>query len=292
VEKIYQNSVSAVKYTKQLLNRLESKHAKLIKEADQIVKPIVAQIDTRTLARHNFGYNHYSTNLYYELIEKEKRRFLVALDQIESSSLANPIVADVGCFIPYLPILLSKIGVLVTVTDTYSLYEPQLKEIILKLAADQNLRIVDADLLTSEFNELKETNTILLMAVVEHLNGSPLPLVRRLRARLPKGGQFIFEVPNIAEIGRRLRLLRGRSPLPPYNDYLESAYPFLGHNREMTKSEVSQLLSRAGLTVQEIFCYNYCPLEGRPFAEKALATIASILPRMNLEGSIMARCSA
>ena len=56
------------------------------------------------------------------------------------------------------------------------------------------------------------------MAVVEHLHGSPQELFNKIRNIISEKGFLIFEVPNIAQFNKRLRMLLGFSLLVDYHN--------------------------------------------------------------------------
>jgi hypothetical protein len=271
------------------LDEIESHYSSLIKEVDNIVQPMVEAIDFKELIRHNYGYSRYSESPFHFLIESEKKRFLMAFETIvRDGKIATAI--DLGCFVPYLPVLLSKVGIKVSIVDNYSLFGDRLKTEIEKIAIAANIKMYDADILSTNWASLPQSDAVLLTAVVEHLNGSPLPLLRRAANLVNCNGMLLFEVPNIAELSRRLRLLIGKSPLPSYEDYIMSGYPFLGHNREMTVSEVKILMSEAGLRIDDLICYTYESCQTCSFSGSLISLLKKIIPHANIHGSILAKC--
>ena len=128
----------------------------------------------------------------------------------------------------------------------------------------------------------------MFMAVVEHLNVSPRLLFEKMRTILKPDGFLLFEVPNIAEFGRRIRFLFGRSPLAHYPDYFQSAYPFMGHNREMTMSEVSFLLEKTQFKINRLECYDYSASKPVGFLGWVMAILKKIAPLKGKEEVIMA----
>jgi SAM-dependent methyltransferase len=235
---------------------LKSEFSKLIQEVDAAIKPLIDSIDIQTISGHNAGYRRYAADKFHYFVECEKNRFIKALDIILRDRRQG-IISDIGCFIPYLPVALSLLGYEVRIADRYELYGGGFKDSILELSQRHRLSLFDLDIVRDYIGILGKSDIVLLMAVVEHLHGTPRFLFKKVQGLLKEGGIFLFEVPNIAAINKRFRMLFGGSPLPDYNDYFESSYPFTGHSREMTVAEVRYLFHQAGFRIKHLECYDY-----------------------------------
>ena len=224
--------------------------------ADHKIRTMIKQVDPADLALHNDGYAP-DGDLFEQLIAPERQRYVLALSMLDGRPPGRAV--DLGCFFPWMPILLTALGWQVTAVDRYSMFGPSVYEVLEETARIEGFELVDLDM-TSELHRLGEADLVLLMAVVEHLNGSPLDLVRNIGSLLaPRQGSLLLEVPNIATLWHRLQFIRGISPLPEYATYLRSSYPFAGHNREMTVGEVRMLLDEAGFAVDRLACFDYSP---------------------------------
>lgn len=221
----------------------------------EALREVVDHVAVEDLARHNAGIGRYGDDPWHHLVVVEERRYLRALAMLDGRTPGKAV--DLGCYVPYMTVALARRGWDVTAVDRYDMYGPSLRGAIQRCAASEGFAIVDADILGDL--DLGRFDVVLLMAVVEHLNGSALPLLSRIHDMLRPGGQVLFEVPNLAELGKRIALLRGRSPLPPIDEYSRSEYPYSGHNREMTVSEVQWLLEAAGFRVDRLECFDYSP---------------------------------
>lgn len=228
----------------------------LLRAADDKVRTLLKGVDPADLALHNVGYAP-DGDLFEQLMTPERGRYLHALRLL--ADLPPGRAVDLGCFVPYMPILLTAMGWEVTAVDRYSLYGPSVNEALKETAVTEGFELVDLDI-TTDLAPLGEADLVLLMAVVEHLNGSPLELMRNIAALLrPRHGHLLLEVPNMVTLWQRVQMLRGVSPLPDYRTYLHSSYPFAGHNREMTPGEVRILLDEAGFAVDRVACFDYSP---------------------------------
>lgn len=228
----------------------------LLRAADAKIRRLIDDVDPTDLAYHNIGYVT-NGDLFDRLMAPERARYSKALEVL--AALPPGKAVDLGCFFPYMPILLTALGWQVTAVDRYGLYGPSVHLALQEAAAAEGFELLDLDMM-SELETVGAADLILLMAVVEHLNGSPLGLMRSIHKLLePRDGRLLFEVPNIAVLWHRLQSLRGESPLPDYRAYLHSSYPYAGHNREMTLEEVRTLLSESGFAIERLDCFDYSP---------------------------------
>lgn len=268
----------------QVLNR---RFSSLVRDVDRELDSFVHAIDLDELSRHNAGYRAYAGQKFKSFVELEKNRFISALDYVRAS-LSHGAVCDLGCFVPYLPVALAKLGYEVKIVDKYSLYGTELKRSIEQLASKWSIQVFDLDILNDDFSVLGRNDVVFLMAVIEHLNGSPRVLMEKARSIISERGYLLFEVPNIAEFSKRLAPLLGRSILPDYAVYFDSAYPFAGHNREMTLAEVAYLFRATGYQVEHLFCYDYGPGLPNGWKGRLLRIGKALAPMKNKEQVIRA----
>ena len=89
-------------------------------------------------------------------------------------------------------------------------------------------------------------DAVLLADVIEHLPGSPLPLLGEIRRVLKPGGWLVLTTPNATRIHARLKLLAGRSVWPPLAVVLGEDAIHASHHREYTRGDVAEVLKLAG----------------------------------------------
>jgi SAM-dependent methyltransferase len=263
------------------------KYRELIRDADRVILPLLESIKIDDLAKHNAGYRRYDVDRQKHFVEREKGRFLKVLDWIECD-VRRGTVCDLGCFVPYLPVAMSLLGYQVKIVDKYSLYAETFKEAILRIAEANRIEVFDLDIVAEDLTPLGVNDVVLLMAVVEHLNGTPRALMEAARRCLGDDGALVFEVPNLAAFAKRVRLLFGCSPLPDYATYFASGYPFLGHNREMTVSEVRYLLEHTGFRIERMDCYDYHLQPPETFKGWGLELLKRVTPIRDKYDSILA----
>jgi SAM-dependent methyltransferase len=269
------------------LAALERRHATLMREVDAAIRPVIDAIDVADLARHNKLYLAYGDDKFRHFVGTERRRYLKVLDLIQRYHPGGT-VADLGCFIPYLPLLLARVGYRVKMVDKYELYGPKVHGTLLEFATKAGIELLDLDILNDNLAPLGTSDVVLLMAVVEHLNGSPKLLMERSRSVMKPDGLFVFEVPNVAELYKRIFHLLGRSPHQDYAAYFASEYPWMGHNREMTVAEVRYLLDQSGFRLERLESYDYTSGEFRTWKGKIGLLLKRLLPIPNAGESVLA----
>lgn len=104
-------------------------------------------------------------------------------------------------------------------------------------------------------------DAVVCCQVLEHFSHSHLPAVREMRRVLREDGLLEVDVPNVASLRNRSRLLRGRNITYDYAEHYLDAEPVLyagrsfypvRHNREFTRAELRLLLERAGFRAIDV----------------------------------------
>jgi 2-polyprenyl-3-methyl-5-hydroxy-6-metoxy-1,4-benzoquinol methylase len=119
----------------------------------------------------------------------------------------------------------------------------------------------------------------LLLAVIEHLNGSPRALIQRIKEVIKPHGMLVVQAPNVASLGRRIHFLKGASPFPAMSDYFHSDYPFTGHNREYTIAEIEYVIKESGLVVEKIEAFHDNPAWGPGWKARLIRLLETLGPR-------------
>lgn len=237
---------------------------KAVYEARNELVPFLNKLDFRIFSKYNVGYLQYQKEPTTYFIDLEIDRFIHTANYINAYFPKSARVLDIGIFVPVLPIGLAKLGYQVHAVEKLSLYENALDPILEYVEKKYNITIYDMDIIKNNTSQLnKQFDIVLLMAILEHLNGSPKRLLEKCKDILKSSGKLFVEVPNIASISKRIALfLYGKSPLPDYSDYFLSDYPFEGHNREYIFKELEYALTKTGFEICETAYLNVKPYPG------------------------------
>jgi len=149
----------------------------------------------------------------------------------------NKRVLDVGCASGYLAAVLRERGC--------SVWGVEMDPRAAAEGAEHFERVVVGDLETMDLGEelpSLEFDVVVFGDVLEHLR-DPLPVLRRSRGLLARGGSVVVSVPNVAHGAIRLALLRG-----------EFTYRELGlldstHVRFFTRDNLELLMNQAGFVM-------------------------------------------
>jgi 2-polyprenyl-3-methyl-5-hydroxy-6-metoxy-1,4-benzoquinol methylase len=233
-------------------------------------------LDLARVAAHNLSYSRrYAAHRFKLFVQDEWPYYARVLQWYREHVPKGSSVLDIGTFIPVVPLLLSWEGYCVTTVEKVSLYDGAL-ESMEQIMRQHGVDFHNADIMDEEFNP-GTFDTINLLAVVEHLLGSPRELLVRIYSMLRPSGAMVFAVPNQARLIRRLGLFFGGiSVQPDYADYFESKYPFEGHHREYTKAEVHYALTNAGFRIEELSSVRYPPEGG--LGKWTISLVANVLP--------------
>jgi len=226
-------------------------------ETRKELSPFLQRLDYDALSKHNRGYLRYKASPVEHFIDAELARYLFTLKHVSSSVPRGKKILDIGFFIPFLPICFCKLGYEVHSIEKLELYGGALDEIITYTKSRYHIDIIDHDLFSDAETQGQTYEVILLLAVIEHLSGSPKSILKKLHRLMDSDSQLIVEVPNVASLSKRLlMLLKGIAPYPPIEEYFHSEYPFSGHNREYTINDVNYILSNSGYDVISISTFN------------------------------------
>jgi SAM-dependent methyltransferase len=248
-----------------------------ILEAREELSPYLKKLDLNALARHNRGYLAYAQDPVRSFIDYEIIRYIKTADFIYRTLPRGASVIDLGLFIPVIPIALSKLGFQVTSVEKLAFYGDELNEIIALITNCYQVHVVDLDILTDELHV--QADIVLLLAILEHLNGTPRHLLERAKCMVKPDGYMIVEVPNAATLTKRLAfLLKGTPPFPSFADYYYSEYPFSGHNREYTVKDIQFALQQSGLKTVRMDIFHHGTADGLPIKSKLLRAVEQIGP--------------
>lgn len=182
---------------------------------------------------------------------REFNRFRFNLRQILPLLPPNGSILDLGAGNGVMSLAFQAAGASVTAADNWRPYshddtvegQPSMirmgdRNSILERFRRHNIRTIETDLLRERLPIEDETfDVAIILAVIEHFPGSPQKILEEAKRVLKPGGILVIEVPNVAALRNRLKLLIGKSIHFPIEDWYRSD-PFFGHFRELTVAEL------------------------------------------------------
>ena len=93
---------------------------------------------------------------------------------------------------------------------------------------------------------------IILNDVLEHLHDSPRILLENLLELTKENGIILITVPNAVNIKKRIKVLFGKTNLPPFNSFYNYSGPWRGHIREYVRDDLIQLSRNLNLDIEEL----------------------------------------
>ena len=114
--------------------------------------------------------------------------------------------------------------------------------------------------------------------VLEHLHESPRVVLNKLLTGLSVGGFLFVTVPNLANIRKRLSLLRGRTNLAAYDLYYWYEGPWRGPVREYVRGDMESLCENLGLEKVQLGTVHHM-LQNLPgYAHKPYKGVTRLFP--------------
>ena len=184
---------------------------------------------------------------------REFNRFRFNLNQLLPLLQPGGTVLDLGAGNGVMSVALQRAGVNVTAADNWrpylsdggpqdgpSMFRMGERTRILERLTKHKVRTIETDLIKGNLPLPDDSfDVVIIMAVIEHFPGSPKKILEEAKRVLKPGGTLVIEVPNVAALRNRLKLLLGRSIHFSIEDWYESD-PFYGHFRELTMAELKK----------------------------------------------------
>lgn len=174
------------------------------------------------------------------------------------------VLVDLGGGIAVHNGVLAQLGMSIHVVDFMNDYwehkadQPTAISSEIRLLEDCGVRFIHGEVSEFDFTTQFAPGSVDIVAsfhCLEHLHHSPKFVLESAMRALKPGGLLLIEVPNAANIRKRLALLLGRTNYPTYNLFYNNS-PYLGHVREYTVGDLRQLASNLGAKEYRIFGRN------------------------------------
>ena len=265
-----------------MLDKFRKEIVQVLLDTKSELAPLIEKLDMEKISKHNKGYLAYSNDPVKYFIDMEFIRYAKTLDFLFNKSKEQYIkhILDIGFFIPVIPICLAKLGFAVSSIEKLSYYDGALDKIIEYTIKHYRIELIDEDLFDFKPKEKRYYDSILLLAVIEHLHGSPRFILNTIKKLLKLEGYLVLDTPNISSLTKRIVfLVKGKPPNPHFKDYFYSEYPFSGHNREYTLDDVLFALNATGFNIVKIETFYHSLLKPKSIKAKLLYYLEKIGPQ-------------
>jgi len=119
---------------------------------------------------------------------------------------------------------------------------------------------------------------VMMNDVLEHIHDSPRELLNMLVNGLRVGGYLFITVPNLANIRKRVDLLRGRTNLPNYDLYYWYRGPWRGPQREYVRNDLTSMCEHLGLEMVELNAVHHMLQRLPSFAQAPYKFATALFP--------------
>ncbi len=179
--------------------------------------------------------------------------------------------ADVGTGLGFATVTLRRVGLLVTATE---------RELETGALAALGGGVLPYDIgRTPPPFPAESLDFVVFSEVLEHVNRSPVAVLRELAGLLRAGGRLILTTPNVARLAHIELLASGENFLEPFSEdvpFDEQATSVVEHVREYSVREVVEAIEAAGLGVDEVMMTNWGgPLHPNPYANDIIVARAT-----------------
>jgi SAM-dependent methyltransferase len=137
----------------------------------------------------------------------------------------------------------------------------------------QGVKFIRADLTNCNLLDHFDPDSVDVFSsyhALEHMHHSPRRMLESAMEAMKPGGRVFFEVPNAANLLKRLRLLIGRTNYPEYEGFWEPDIYF-GHVREYSVADLKSLAGYLRLRNVKIVGKNWFGALYRKIPNRALA---------------------
>jgi len=171
-----------------------------------------------------------------------------------------------------------RLGVQCSVWDDYSDAWYLREDNRAKIEAFAKSRDIE---LLAEFPTSLESDSfdmIMLNDVLEHIHDSPRDILNGLLSGLKEGGYLFVTVPNLANIRKRLSVLRGRTNLPAFDLYYWYQGPWRGPVREYVRGDMVSLCANLGLEQTQLGTVHHMLGNLPPIAQPLYKAATRVFP--------------
>ena len=239
-----------------------------------ILNPTQALFRVEEMVSDGFFENSYYDDALY--FNSQKERYGAMLSEIDKTE--NKKVLDIGCSPGHISVALDLMGLDVFGLDLQeqTWHSKVNFEVVLSNAEKEKLPFEDSFF-----------DYVILGELLEHFVVDPTKILSEIRRVLVPGGKLILTTPNIACLGRTLKLISGKNVCWPVEGFYDPDKSKT-HVREYTKDEVSEVLLSSGFKAPQLTLIEYGRATNKrdKFRYVLALPIKTIIPRFR--GCIMA----
>lgn len=204
-----------------------------------------------SIYKQEFSNNDYDK--YYFGIRYLGNRYL--LSKLNNSHLKDKNILDIGSGRLILSSILSY--------SKSSIVASDLTEVVSNKFVRERAKIHDINLIGSRIEPGRTSklpfkdcsfDLVLMTEVIEHLNFSPIYLIREIHRVMKEKGYLVLTTPNVHALENKIKFFLNKSIYANFDKYLESS-PHDYHWREFDRNELFYILKTCNLAVQKMF---YC----------------------------------
>jgi 2-polyprenyl-3-methyl-5-hydroxy-6-metoxy-1,4-benzoquinol methylase len=200
------------------------------------------------------------------------------VDLLRELGVTGGSVLEVGSLCGQFALALAHLGFRVTVVDRYRDYGSAYAGYTAHLrAAGVEVIETGADDEVAAIAGLGQFDTVMCMAVIEHIPHTPREFLRSLAAHTRPGGVLALDSPNLARYWNRRRLADGLSIHQAVADQFYGAIPWGGHHREYTADEMAWMLEQVGAREVRTRRFDYNLLQFEQLSASHLEALLAIV---------------
>jgi SAM-dependent methyltransferase len=247
---------------------------------DKIVKDVIGEYKASPIDMLGIG-DASGEYTYLNNLKDSYARTIRDVDNMFKGDKSCRNILEIGSFLGAVSISLKKIGFNVCALDIPEFYQSSK----LKSLYERNgIHFTGLNLRNSKLpQESNSLDAVIICEVMEHLNFNPLPVLQEINRVLKNDGYIYIGMPNQANLGNRIKLLRGRSIHNPIGDFFKQLdrndNMVVGlHWREYTLDETMALIQKMGFDTVARYYFQPASRHKSNFLKEVLRKMAFFYP--------------
>ena len=247
---------------------------------DEIVKDVIEEFKISPIDMLGIG-DASGEYAYLNNLKDSYVRTIRDVDNMFKRDRNGKKILEIGSFLGVVSISLKKLGFNVCALDIPEFYQ----SVALKSLYERNeIPFNGLNLRNSKLpQESNSLDAVIICEVMEHLNFNPLPVLQEINRVLKNDGYIYIGMPNQANLGNRIKLLKGRSIHNSIGDFFKQLdrndNMIVGlHWREYTLDETMELIQKMGFDTVAKYYFHPAAHYKSNFLKEMLKKIAFSYP--------------